>query len=116
MLLFPNATLTMSRLVTSGTSAGALQAIANNLAARIEPNTFGLQLTQAGRSIEVAYLVTLDWDPANPLDVRLGDELTGWNPRGVKPAPKLHVGRVNLNDAWPPYSLELWVTDPRTTE
>ena len=116
MLLFPNATLTINRLATSGSGKGSMAAVATGLSARVEPAHYGLQLMQGGRAVQVDYVVVLAWDAASPLDVRLNDELTGYNPRNVTPAPKLRVLKVNLNDAWPPHHLELFAVDPRTQE
>ena len=116
MLLFANATLTNNRLATSGSGKGTMQPVWTGVKARVEPAHYDLQLWHSGRAVSVDYIVTLAWDAANPLDVRLNDELTGYNPRNVTPAPKLRVLKVNLNDAWPPHHLELFAVDPRTQE
>ena len=116
MVFLPNATLGTNRRATTPTNGSyGMQPYLSGLAAHVEPASFGERFTQGQRAIEVDWIVTLDFDAANPLDIRVDDEFTGWNPLNQTPAPLLRIGRVGPYFGGPLPHLECWCIDLRSS-
>lgn len=111
VLFFANASFTINRVAPVPGSPGtsAPQIVAQNVPARIEFTGGDLSISKAGRALDIDYQISMEVE----VDVRVGDRLTGYNPRKLTTPPVLIVQRVNVNDGSFLRHLEIWAEETR---
>ena len=111
VIFFINGRFTILRVMATPGKVGAFspQIIAQNVPARVESSVNDLRLAIGGSALDMDYQISMELGT----DVRVGDRLTGYNPRNLVPETELVVQRVNVNDGPFLRHLEVWAQETR---